>query len=405
MTLSQNNIAYVTVFSCAFGGVTVFGSLPIWIFPIGIMLPVLSFNLLMKKSNIDRLLISTMALMVCFSFINFKEFQLSTLLYSLVVTSLFVLTKSKISNCSINMIFGIYKYILLIFSGLIFLGVILYYSLGVVDLLVANIDLSRSIPRSFGPTTEPSYAALILTISMWVITYDNKASIMATRLYLALYLFCIYLIGSGIGYISSLLLLTNFYYSSNTKVSFKEKWFLFIAILLVLPFVTIDIPRLEALSRIFGDIFSYTSFWGVFEAIKVADGAAWFRVGPFIEYLGDIDYNNPLELLVGHGAGTSSVYFGDKYSNHIDPSLFSLYGHSNLNLSFFPAFLYDYGIIISGFVVFFTIRLLFRTGDFTLLLLLTAMVFFNCNYNTSLFWFFMYSIFIMGVINKGNTTA
>ena len=206
-----------------------------------------------------------------------------------------------------------------------------------------------------------------------------------------LYFICLLLIGSGLGYLSGMLVLIYFFTSSNIKILRSERITLFIVVLISLPFITFDIDRLKPLFEVGIDFISHGSLWAAFDAIKYADSSAWFRFGPFVEYIRDISSLSLTELLFGHGAGNSTHYFGMKYIKHLDPDWFDADGTPSMNLAFLPAFIYDYGFVPAmSFCLFLFLQIKKLKGSLVFALI-TIMILFNSNFNTNIFWFLMYS--------------
>jgi len=169
---------------------------------------------------------------------------------------------------------------------------------------------------------------------------------------------------------------------------------------LLLPFLSFDFDRLKPLLEVLSDFVTHGSLWDLFDAIKYADASAWFRFGPFVEYFRDLEVAQLSNFLLGNGAGTSTAYFGEKYILHIDPEWFGADGKPNMDLPFFPAFLYDYGVLATLVLLYFIWRLMKNIKGIILLIPLALFVFFNSNFNTSIFWFLIYSLLVINVLEN-----
>jgi hypothetical protein len=400
MLLSPGRITQIILFICTFGGIFVFGKLPLWIAATALLLPILFLDTLFNRPKINTVFFIFTLVLVTVSIINMQATQVQTIFYSLFLCSVFLLSKRKIEICDTKTLINIYKYVVFSFFVLIIMGLFLHFLFGMNEIPLAKVDISRGIPRSFGPSTEPSFSALTLTIAMWVLCSSKNNSPISIRVLLITYLISIVLIGSGIGFLTCVFLLIYIFTLSNIKIFQLEKVIIILFSLSILPFLSFDIDRLKPLLEVLGDFVTHGSLWDLFDAIKYADASAWFRFGPFVEYFRDFDISQLSEFLLGNGAGTSTTYFGNKYILHIDPEWFGADGKPNLDLPFFPAFLYDYGIIASFILLYFIWNLMKTIKGVTLLIPLALFIFFNSNFNTSMFWFFIYSLLVINILQK-----
>jgi len=400
MLLSKNKIAQSVIFVCAFGGIFLFGKVPVWIALTALILPLLVLDVLFNRPKVNGVFLIFTIVLIVTSVINFQSLKLTTLLYSLFLATVFLFSQRKIEFCTPEFLANIYRNIIVLFFLLLIAGLFLHFLFGVNDFQLAKVDVSRGLPRSFGPTTEPSYAALTLTIAMWVVCSSKNFSPINIRVMLIIYISSILLIGSGIGFLTCILLLIYVFTSSNVKVFRLEKMIILLISLGVLPFFSFDVDRLKPILEVLGDFITHGSLWALFDAIKYADASAWFRFGPFVEYFRDLELAQLSDFLLGNGAGTSTAYFGQKYILHIDPEWFGADGKPYMDLPFFPAFLYDYGVIASFTLLYFLWSLMKSIKGFVLLIPLALFIFFNSNFNTSMFWFFIYSLLVINVIQK-----
>jgi hypothetical protein len=396
MTLSNNKIIFVFLVLCAFSGIIIGGKLTVWVMFSLLVLPLLVINAYkFQQGKINTIFLIFICSLFISSIINVLNLKIITFLYSLSVGVLFLFVGKKIQKCDEKLFNKIFTFILVSFFCLIILGLFLHSFLGVSDFMFAKVDVSRNIPRSYGPSTEPSYSALTLSICMLVLFSSKLHSYLFIRLMFFLYFICLLLIGSGLGYLSGLLVLVYFFTNSNVKILRSEKVILFVIAVTCLPFITFDIERLKPLFEVSLDFISHGSLWAAFDAIKYADSSAWFRFGPFVEFFRDISTLNFMELLFGHGAGNSTHYFGMKYIKHIDPDWFDANGTPSMDLPFLPAFIYDYGIVPAIIFCMFLFQKIKRLTGSLIIFLITVMILFNSNFNTNIFWFLMYSILVI----------
>lgn len=400
MLLSTNRIAQFVVFICAFSGIFVFGKLPVWIAFNAILLPILAINVLFHRPKFDFTFLLFTFTLVIVSFVNLYSAHVSTFLYSIFLCAVFLFSKRKIESCSTVELLNIFRAVILIFFILIILGLALYLALGISEFSLAKVDLSRGVPRSFGPSTEPSYAALTLTIAIWVICASKSNSVIGVRLLVAIYLASIIVIGSGIGYLVCIFFLINLFLVSNVKIFRFEKILVILTVCFFLPFLSLDIERLKPLLEIMKNFIISGSLWDLFEALKYADASAWFRFGPFVEYLQELNIERLNNFLLGNGAGNSTAYFGNKYIMHLEPEWFDQDGNPKMDLAFFPAFLFDYGAIATVIFLAFVWKLMKSIKGGIFLFPLAIFIFFNSNFNTSIFWFFIYALLVINIIQK-----
>ncbi|MEM5529410.1 hypothetical protein WN093_11350 [Gammaproteobacteria bacterium AS21] len=400
MLLSSNKIAQIVIFIAAFGGIFIFGKLPIWIALTGLILPFLVLDVLVNRPKVNRSVLFFLVILVVVSIVNFQHLKLTTAMYSLFLMTVFLFSRQKIERCKPEFLIGIYRNVILVFFILLITGLCFYFLLGVNDFPLTRVDVSRGFPRSFGPTTEPSYAALTLTIAMLVLCSSVNNTHIEIRLLLFIYIISIIIIGSGIGYLACTILLMYIFYAQSLKVFKLEKIAIIISSVMALLFLSDDIERLKPLFDVLSNILKYDSLWNAFNAFKIADSSAWFRFGPFFEYLRDMQLSELDNILIGNGAGTSTSYFGEKYIMHIDPDWFDSDGKPVMDLPFLPAFLYDYGIILT-FILIYIFKCLIKplrgSGFF---ILIALFIVFNSNFNTSIFWFFVYSLLVINVVQK-----
>ena len=398
--LSTNRIAQIVIFICALGGIFIYGKLPIWIALTALLLPFLIFDVLVNRPKINGVFFIFTVTLILVSMINYQTTHISTLSYSLFLCSVFLFSKRKIELCNDEHLINIYHSVILVFFILIILGLFLYYSTGISDFSLAKVDISRNHPRSFGPSTEPSYSALTLTIAVWVIGSSKYLSPINIRMLIIIYITSIALIGSGIGFLTCVLFIIYLFTLSNIKIYRIEKAIAVIVVLSLMPFLSFDVDRLKPIIEVLAVFLGNGSWWDLFDAIKYADSSAWFRFGPFIEYFRDMDMTQINGFFLGNGAGTSSAYFGDKYVEHLDPEWFDSDGKPIMDLPFFPAFLYDYGVVVSLILLSFIWSLMKNIKGFMLLIPLAFFILFNSNFNTSMFWFFIYSLLVINVLQK-----
>ena len=219
MSLSNDKIIFVFLVLCAFSGIILGGKLTLWVMFSLMVLPLLVINAFkFQQGKVNTIFLIFISSLLISSVINISTLKIITFLYSLSVGVLFLFVGKKIQKCDEKLFNKIFTFILVSFFCLIILGILLHLLLGVSDFMFAKVDVSRNIPRSYGPSTEPSYSALTLSICMLVLFSSKLHSYLFIRLMFFLYFICLLLIGSGLGYLSGLLVLVYFFSNSNVKI-------------------------------------------------------------------------------------------------------------------------------------------------------------------------------------------
>lgn len=252
------------------------------------------------------------------------------------------------------------------------------------NLLGWVLDLRSGQPRFYGPTSEPSYAAVILGIT--------GLGILRTRIGLGLparsrssdfvfvgILVSLLFVRSIYGIVVALLLLSAAT-SQATKRSSARVLFVLAFVPLILLLIEL-IPEDSRIARVFTLISQFN-----FHALQITDNSAYMRFGPTIEMISQLTPGQ-VEFWIGHGAGTAERFFGDLFGHLAGEDI------NAINLGFFPAFVFDYGVLISLAILVYLF--LIARGPFSAharFLVFIALL--NCNFNTNLFWFLITVVFL-----------
>ena len=268
-----------------------------------------------------------------------------------------------------------------IYFGAILLSALLVF-LGWKDSPLPNFlgwiyDLRQGHPRFYGPTSEPSYAALILGITGLGILrarigHGLPARSRSSDLVFIGILISLLFLRSIYSIVVALVLLPAFAMHKTTRPGSG----MLLALVLVpfLPFFAVLIPDDSRFGIIFAQL-SQLSFLG----LREVDSSAYMRFGPSIEMLLRVSLDQP-EFWIGHGAGSAQTFFGNIFSVLLENNL------STMNFGFFPSFVFDYGVLASLVMLIYLFAI--AHGAFSLQTrFLIFIALFNCNFNTAIFWY------------------
>lgn len=122
------------------------------------------------------------------------------------------------------------------------------------------------------------------------------------------------------------------------------------------------------------------------DTLRLESGSGFLRVGPLLDYFKNINIFEP-SFFFGHGSGQSEYYYASVFSNHFSSDV------ERIRLGFFPAFLYDYGIIPAVMFLNFVKRCCM--GHFFLpCFVATLLLLLNCNLNTQMIWWVLSLAFL-----------
>ncbi|MBL3560626.1 hypothetical protein [Rhodovulum sulfidophilum] len=251
------------------------------------------------------------------------------------------------------------------------------------NLLGWVLDVRSGQPRFFGPTSEPSYAALILGVTAVGILRIRLGLGLAARsrssnLAFASIFVALMFLNSIYGFAVALLLL-----SAISAQAMKRSVAGILFVLGLVPLLPLVINLIADESR-FGSVFALLSQFN-FAELQSVDNSAYMRFGPTIEMFQHLSPGQ-LEFWIGHGAGTAEAFFGDLYRNVIGED------KTTINLGFFPAFVFDHGILVSVSILVYLFSIARGpASSYTRFLVFIALL--NCNFNTNLFWFLITVVF------------
>ena len=237
----------------------------------------------------------------------------------------------------------------------------------------AIYDTKQMEYRYYGFSSEPSYMAIIVSFAMFALFIINKAKkIDGIFLFFIMYGIIIFLSKSGYGYIF-LLVISIFEYSKYLK---GKRAIILASIVALSVFIFFNYKSEGRFAKILVTIFSNTSFTNKIEAWKFVDSSSYFRIGPTLWLMDNIDLFS-LRTLFGHGMGADREFFY-KFS----PG----YNFGYLNLGFIPSFIYTNGLLLFSFMLYFFYQIQKEVRSF-LLFFAFSIILFNCGFATQIFWF------------------
>lgn len=251
------------------------------------------------------------------------------------------------------------------------------------NLLGWVLDVRSGQPRFFGPTSEPSYAALILGVTALGILRIRIGLGLSVRSRSSDFAFAstfvaLMLLNSIYGFAVALLLLSAI--SAQAMKRSVARMLFVLGLVPLLPFVINLIPDESRLGQLLALLPQFN-----FTVLQIVDNSAYMRFGPTIEMFQHLSPGQ-LEFWIGHGAGTAEAFFGNLFSHVIDED------KTSINLGFIPAFVFDHGALASVSILAYLFSI--ARGPFSLytrLLVIVALL--NCNFNTNLFWFLITVVF------------
>lgn len=239
--------------------------------------------------------------------------------------------------------------------------------------------------RPMGFSSEPSYAAFILSIAFMAFNHlrghqTDKLMIQMTVAYLVSIIF----MKSAYGFIFVAVNGLDWFLITFKKLRFNIKVIFLLSgfgILLAFPLLLQNsnqetIVRLRGVSEVLSDPSLSTK--DRMKKLQATDGSAYARIGPTYLLLNakdEIDIN----LWIGAGAGAAGSFFAEFLSGVLVDDA------DKLDTGIIPAFVFDYGIIGSILLIFFFISTAYCVPiPFWVCIFLILP---NCNINTQIFWF------------------
>jgi hypothetical protein len=343
---------------------------------------ILIFNKKFTLKIISLFLFTSISLFFCFFYpvVKFSSFTLTIFLIlsaAIQINYLFyninnrVYTKILINIFYIFLITYFFQCLCVFFHFPIFNGF---------GLTKENTSIFRL--NAFSP--EPSMASQLILLIMYLVNTIKFFKKNEALIFELISVFLIILFGSVFGYISLLIYIFTIHKRFNLKL-FK------LELITGSIFIIYFLKTSETLSRI-SSLLNY--MWTDFDIDKLAsiESSGSFRFYPLFFYIKNFNFNN-IYYFIGFGPGVSSTFFNEG----LIARGFGLELDSNFQGGFIPAFLIDYGLILTFILLYFIIKYCIikqNIFEYSFLFLLLM----NTNINTQLFWFYIFSTFFAKIL-------
>lgn len=237
-------------------------------------------------------------------------------------------------------------------------------------------NLNTGETRPLGFSSEPSYAAFIVVLAWLTLVRLGQIRPRARNgfsLWTGLTLISLQLFGSIYGYLLAIVVVV-------TSISLlprraRRRWLIAAAVLgvIVVAYVASGDNGSRSL-RIFRAVFS-----GDLEIWLSEDTSSFFRFGPTFSYILSANFSD-VGTWLGHGAASSGYFFTDLFRMHVDAD------KDAVELGFFPAFIYDYGMLAGALFLRF-LHGATRGPQHLAIATTLFMLIFNANFGTQMMWF------------------
>lgn len=341
--------------------------------------------------------------LICVNLLYIRSIKMTSFIYSVLILTELILLYNILRRLTMNDIGKIIKTIILLYFINIAVSsvfILLHISPGhLLGKIFQIYDFDNRL-RPYGFSDEPSYAALILVFSFFVLLKINDFRYKSSELiWYVITIASIVLTGSTYGYLILAILMLYFIYSNNFILRFLEAieieklrstWklkvtlFSLLLIVLVTGVILLNNNRsIKRLATIFVSVAASSvdedESEGAISKISKVDGSASMRFVPSILMIESYKNDKWRYILMGRGAGQSVPFFSGIFS-------------TNTVLGFIPSFIYNYGII--GFFIFIMLFLSLFPKDKFVLLVLFILFLFNADFNTQIFSFVLFTIML-----------
>lgn len=344
-----------------------------------------------------KILLLLLGYIVAVNAIHFSQIRITSFVYTLVYIAEFILVVSLGRTVSTAYLRRIFQLIIILY--LVNLGITqLLITTGFYNDILGMVLRSYNNTRPMGFSSEPSYAAFIVTVAY--ICYNEIKYAQERRNswnYYFLFLLCIILTTSAYGVIYALIYTSVLMWRMVSRVPFKIRFivFSFLAVAVTVTLVYLSRSGEGPVNRTINVVsvaLSNAPLSEKIETIGVEDVSAWTRFGPtwLLFQNSGLDWG----ILLGHGSGAASAFFQEQMVGIIISD-----DREFLDLGIIPAFMYDYGLI--GLCLLITLVVLGVKKN-RLFILLMVLFFFNAGINTQIFW---YALTVMIITARHLTTS
>lgn len=331
----------------------------------------------------------------------YPNIRYTSLLYSTVFIFELIIFYNLIRHCQFKSIEEALKLIIYLYFVNLCLGMVLIILNIQWSALEQIIGIARTSAgnRPSGFSSEPSYVAFIL--SMTYLSYINIHRHQIDRSLIkvsGIYFLCIILTGSAYGImlmgVCMLDWLRYFYFrlSENLRLLFLLSGVFTLSIGLgqLSSVENESIERISGIGMILGDPYSDTD--KKLSKLKELDASAFARIGPsYVLFFSEESEN--FNLWLGEGAGAAGVYIPMLMAGSLIDE-----DDDEFDTGILPAFIFDYGLIGMGLLLFLVI-VCFQGLSFPFWLIF-IMLLPNANINTQIFWFGIASFLVTSIIKN-----
>ncbi len=225
--------------------------------------------------------------------------------------------------------------------------------------------------RYYGFSSEPSYAAFIV-LTAFVALLDLRTSL-AERdvpVYGALVAYQVIAFNSIFGYVLGLAVVGAMAYRVMSRTRFVA-----LVVIALSSAALIDYQGQGRFGRLLSAVFTEDIDN---ESLGTIDTSLFMRVAPIIEYVDSFELSDP-HFYFGHGPGSHEAEYTNVFWEWLDDDVV-------FQPSYLPAFAYDFGLA-GALVVLMVIGRVMSDRRLSLATLFLALLLFNANFNTQLFWF------------------
>jgi hypothetical protein len=322
--------------------------------------------------------------------LHYPDIRYTSVLYTVIYALEVMILYNFLRKCRPEAILFAFELIINLYLINLLLGLVLD-ALGiqipaVLQLIKVYYSADGSGGRPMGFSSEPSYAAFILTVLLLGYSHITKHAFNKTTLLIFIKVFlCILFTKSAYGFLFFSVIILDW-----TVIVYKRGDFIFRNVLPLIFIVTISglgyissIIENEAFQRLVR--FSSVAMDDThsdrkkLEKLQEADGSAFARIAPtylLFTQTDEIGFN----VWTGEGAGAAGTFLATFLEGLLVDE-----GRDSVDTGIMPALIFDYGYV--GFLLFFIfLAVIFRNLPFPFWLLF-LLILPNANINTQLIWF------------------
>lgn len=337
-------------------------------------------------------------------FVNFfyiHAIKFTSFVYTLIILLELIILFNIVPRLNLSDIKRIIKIILLLYFINIFItSLLILFKIFPTGILakVFQIYIFGGQIRPFGFSSEPSYAALIVVFSLYILFKAYSFSYKKEEIaWYVLAIVSVILTQSSYGYIFLAIVLMYFGIKSNLLLRgisyvrkngiFRRKDVQIVFTLLIGAMFYIvyyfDFEGNKSIQRLVNILSSVATsdndvFSTIFNIAKV-DSSAGMRLVPLLHLINYFKGADIMHILIGHGAGQATLFYS------------KLYEQTTL-LGFIPSFIYNYGII-GGLIAMFCFIYLFPKQK-AILFFLFFLFLFNADFNTQIFLYILFTVML-----------